>query len=246
MIKELTSKLKDQVHVLKVNNTNLYISGPAVLPIKIEQRVYKFNWYCWFTSTQLPDSVDSLFENLSSLDLSKMQQSSVLTYGNFANASDPLVRFHSICHTGDIFNSQKCDCGFQLRKSLKMIIDSGCGALFYLADQEGRSIGLFNKNLAYFLQQKGVDTFEANSILGFEADNRNYSEAIALLKYFRGDKSLNLITNNPDKIRQFVTNGINIKSVIPLWGNISEYNEFYIDTKISKGGHLASNQLKNN
>ncbi|MCV5647574.1 GTP cyclohydrolase, partial [Escherichia coli] len=86
-------------------------------------------------------------------ELASKQQSSVLVYGDFANADDAIIRMHSICHTGDIFGSQRCDCGYQLHESMKMIAEHGCGAIFYLANHEGRGIGLFSKSLAYILQE---------------------------------------------------------------------------------------------
>ena len=122
---------------------------------------------------------------------------------------------HSICHTGDIFGSQRCDCGYQLHESMKMVVDHGCGAIFYLADHEGRGIGLFSKSLAYLLQEAGYDTVEANHELGFEDDTRSYEEAIAVLSELR-EKPVTLITNNPKKLQALKNHGLVAHEHIPL------------------------------
>ncbi|UUZ82492.1 hypothetical protein LJK88_50525 [Paenibacillus sp. P26] len=101
---------------------------------------------------------------------------------------------------GDIFGSQRCDCGYQSRHAMSMIANHGGGALFYLADHEGRGIGLFAKTFAYLLQEVGYDTVEANHLLGFEDDERSYDEAIRVLRSLRS-KPVTLITNNPKKLQ---------------------------------------------
>src|SRR5690606_34453309 len=142
---------------------------------------------------------EQVVESVPSMHLAFGQQSSVLIYGDFANQDDALIRMHSICHTGDIFGSQRCDCGYQLHESMKMIVEHGCGAIFYLADHEGRGIGLFSKSLAYLLQEEAFDTVEANHALGFEDDVRSYDDAIRVLQVLRA-KPVTLITNNPKKL----------------------------------------------
>src|SRR5690606_2472238 len=138
----------------------------------------------------------TIIDNLSSQNLAEFQQSSVLVYGDFENDDDALIRMHSICHTGDIFGSKRCDCGFQLKESMHKIKEHVTGAIFYLANNEGRGIGLFSKAMAYILQENGYDTVEANEALGFVNDSRNYSDAIQVLKRLRS-KPVTLITNNP-------------------------------------------------
>lgn len=120
---------------------------------------------------------------------------------------------------------------------MKMIAEHGCGAIFYLADHEGRGIGLFSKSLAYLLQQEGYDTVEANEALGFEDDTRSYEGAIRVLSELREDP-VTLITNNPKKLDALMKHGLAAKDHIPLWGGLTEDNSFYLDTKVKKSGHI--------
>ena len=117
-----------------------------------------------------------------------------------------------------------------------MITEHGSGALFYLANHEGRGIGLFSKAMTYLLQENGLDTVEANLKLGFEDDVRNYDDTIEVLKALRS-KPVKLITNNP-KIRSVTKAGLNVTSREPLWGDVSEFNEKYLQTKIQRSGHF--------
>ncbi|MNN31888.1 GTP cyclohydrolase-2 [compost metagenome] len=144
---------------------------------------------------------------------------------------------HSICHTGDIFGSKKCDCGFQLKKSMKNIVEHGTGALFYLANHEGRGIGLFSKAMAYVLQENGYDTVEANIGLGFVDDSRNYGDAIKVLEKLR-TKPVTLMTNNPKKIEALKSAGLVLSGREPMWGGKTEFNENYLKTKIRRSGHI--------
>jgi len=145
----------------------------------------------------------------------------------------PLVRVHSECLTGDALGSLKCDCGDQLDRALELINENG-GMVIYLR-QEGRGIGLFNKVNAYNLQDKGADTVEANHQLGFEADMRNFDIVSEILKYFNISK-IKLLTNNPKKLNEI--KDIEIVQRIPIKIEPNKFNEFYLQTKKEKMGHL--------
>jgi GTP cyclohydrolase II len=145
----------------------------------------------------------------------------------------PIIRVHSECLTGDALGSLKCDCGDQLQYALKMINENG-GMVIYLR-QEGRDIGLFNKVNAYNLQDKGLDTVEANHQLGFEADMRNFDIVSDILKHFNISK-IKLLTNNPKKLNEI--KDIEIIERIPIKMDSNPYNENYLKTKKDKMGHL--------
>jgi 3,4-dihydroxy 2-butanone 4-phosphate synthase/GTP cyclohydrolase II len=147
-----------------------------------------------------------------------------------------LVRVHSSCATGDIFGSQRCDCGAQLHTALQMIAEEGTGALVYL-NQEGRGIGLFNKIRAYKLQEQGMDTVEANLHIGFASDERDYGVGAGILRAL-GICHLRLLTNNPLKLKGLAGYDIQISEHIPIIIEPSPHNAFYLQTKKRKMGHL--------
>ncbi|MCX7987519.1 MAG: bifunctional 3,4-dihydroxy-2-butanone-4-phosphate synthase/GTP cyclohydrolase II [Bacteroidales bacterium] len=149
-----------------------------------------------------------------------------------------MVRVHSSCVTGDIFGSLRCDCGDQLHRALQMIEKEGKGALVYLS-QEGRGIGLFNKMRAYKLQEKGLDTVEANLQLGFEADERDYGIGASILRAL-GLGKLRLITNNPKKRIALEGYGLQIVENIPIIVEPNPHNELYLRTKVEKMGHFLN------
>jgi GTP cyclohydrolase II len=160
-----------------------------------------------------------------------------LVRGNIAKGrTAPLVRVHSQCLTGDVLNSLRCDCRAQLELSLKKIGKAPAGILLYLP-QEGRGIGLMNKLRAYQLQDGGMDTVEANESLGFAADARDYEFPAEILKKL-GVKRIRLLSNNPDKVRQLESSGIQVSELIPCQPRISKVSRGYLETKRRKMGHL--------
>ena len=156
--------------------------------------------------------------------------------GDLLTNEPVLCRIHSQCITGESFFSMRCDCRYQLTESLTQIAEKGRGVIFYL-QQEGRGIGLSNKIRAYNLQDKGLDTVEANHQLGFKEDERTY-ETVSGMINFLAIKKVDLMTNNPKKIDALKAMGIIINERIPLSSNPNKYNEKYINTKIKKLGHL--------
>jgi len=159
-----------------------------------------------------------------------------IVHGNVCDREDMLVRMHSECLTGDGIESLRCDCRDQLESSLKQIADSDGGVLLYLR-QEGRGIGLLNKIRAYGLQDHGYDTVEANLALGFRDDERDYAVAAHMLYSLR-IKSIRLMTNNPRKIEDLTQHGIVISERVPLVIQPNPHNEFYLETKALRSGHL--------
>lgn len=157
--------------------------------------------------------------------------------------SPALVRVHSECFTGDIFGSYRCDCGDQLASSMKMMEEKGSGAIIYLR-QEGRGIGLFNKVKAYQLQDKGMDTAEANIHLGFPVDSRDYTMASQIMRHFELT-DIKLLTNNPRKIEALQALGIKNIEREPLEINANHKNAQYLLTKKVKLGHLLKQNLFN-
>ena len=150
--------------------------------------------------------------------------------------NNALLRIHSQCITGDVLDSLKCDCGQQLKESIKIMAEADEGVLIYLA-QEGRDIGLLNKLRAYSLQENGMDTVEANEDLGFNDDERLYYPAKEILSQLN-IKSVKLITNNPKKVEHLNNLGINVIKRIPIKINPNKYNEKYLETKKKKSGHI--------
>ncbi|GEM74640.1 GTP cyclohydrolase II [Vibrio sagamiensis] len=146
----------------------------------------------------------------------------------------PLVRMHSECLTGDVFHSSRCDCGEQLEETIERMAQVG-GIILYLR-QEGRGIGLYNKIDAYHLQSQGMNTYEANNHLGFGDDLRDFSEAAQMLQAL-GIKDIRLVTNNPKKINELKSYGINIIDVINTSAHIKDGNEEYLRTKATHGHH---------
>jgi 3,4-dihydroxy 2-butanone 4-phosphate synthase / GTP cyclohydrolase II len=159
-----------------------------------------------------------------------------LVYGEVEHADGVLVRMHSKCLTGDVFHSQRCDCGWQLETAMRMIQAEGRGVIVYL-DQEGRGIGLLNKLKAYELQDHGADTVEANEELGFKADLRNYGIGAQIL-LDQKTRSIRVLTNNPRKLVGLDGYGIVVTDRVRLEAPSTDENATYLETKRTKLGHL--------
>jgi 3,4-dihydroxy 2-butanone 4-phosphate synthase/GTP cyclohydrolase II len=161
-----------------------------------------------------------------------------LVYGDVENQRGALVRMHSKCLTGDVFDSARCDCGWQLRSAMRQIAEDGAGVVVYL-DQEGRGIGLLNKLKAYELQDEGSDTVEANEALGFAPDLRNYGIGAQILVDL-GLSAIRIMTNNPRKLVGLDGYGLEILERVALAPAPTDENRSYLEVKRDKLGHLLS------
>jgi 3,4-dihydroxy 2-butanone 4-phosphate synthase/GTP cyclohydrolase II len=156
-------------------------------------------------------------------------------------ANGALIRVHSECLTGEVFGSLKCECGPQLDAALDEIQREG-GVVIYMRGHEGRGIGLINKLRAYQLQERGLDTIDANTALGFPVDGRDYSAAVAILEDL-GLSEVRVITNNPEKLRQLRDRGITVTEQVPLVVGVGTLNERYLEAKRDRMGHLLPDDV---
>ncbi|MEU8658601.1 GTP cyclohydrolase II [Actinoplanes philippinensis] len=183
---------------------------------------------------EFPDGYRTTAEVVTFTGLSDGKEHLALALGDVAGAESPLVRLHSECMTGDVFGSQRCDCGPQLREAVERITETG-GYLLYLR-QEGRGIGLYAKLDAYALQDLGMDTYEANRALGHADDERDYTAAAQMLTAL-GVTSVDLLTNNPDKPRQLRELGVEVRAVEPTGVHASPANVRYLQAKVAHTQH---------
>lgn len=197
-------------------------ADPTAAPNPIEARLP--TRYGVFTARVFEDPADARLQHVA------------LVHGEVDGDQVPLVRMHSECLTGDVLGSLRCDCGAQLDEALRSIAVEGRGILLYLR-QEGRGIGLANKIHAYALQDRGLDTVEANQHLGFPDDLRDYAFAGEILREL-GVKRLRLLTNNPRKMSALQDLGLEIVERLPLVVATNAENEDYLATKRVKMGHL--------
>ncbi len=217
--------------------------GPIPLPMKLHGCPHEAQWYAAVRSTEL-DKVESLAnelrktggQNLFSRLASFMAVNSVLIIGDPVQSHNPLVRVHSNCLTGDVFGSERCECGPQLALAMERIsADPAGGMVVYMAGHEGRGIGLWAKAATYLLQDAGENTYQANESLGLPTDSRDFSEAAALILHFLGNRPFRLLTNNPKKIQDLETAGLTKISVEQHIAGVSKWNRQYLSAKRSWG-----------
>ncbi len=182
--------------------------------------------------TEFGDYVIHIYE-----DLSTSTEHVALVMGKVNLQENVLTRVHSECLTGDIFSSKRCDCGEQLKLAQQLIAKAGVGIIIYLRNHEGRGIGLANKIRAYALQDKGLDTVEANVALGLPIDKRSFETASEILQDLQVS-SIKLMTNNPDKLKSLRKLGISVNSLVPIIIKPNATNLQYLQTKQLKLGHL--------
>lgn len=227
------------------------ILGPIPLPLELAGRRYNVLWYACVRHTEL-ERVQELADQLrdtrgqSSFAMlaSSMAVNSVLVIGDAQRFTNPLVRIHSSCLTGDVFGSQRCECGPQFVAAVERIADDPAGGmLVYMAGHEGRGIGLWAKAATYLLQDAGENTYQANRSLGLPEDSRDFSDAAALLKHFHGNAPFRLLTNNPKKIDDLAAQGLTqierVKHVI----GVSPANRDYLKAKSAWGHDLDGEDL---
>lgn len=211
----------------------------------LQHRVMQADWLIESKSAKFPNRHArshrhewrlSSFRNV----ITGIEHALIFTVG-FEKSANPLVRIHSECLSGDALGSLRCDCGFQLENSMNQISESESGgAVIYLKNQEGRGIGLWNKLEAYALQDGGLDTLDANLELGFQADERHYQDAAAILR-MKGVDHVRLLTNNPEKIHELGVYGIHVSQRIAIETNPLPENQAYLRTKRDRFHHQLGN-----
>jgi len=225
--------------------------GPIPLPLKMGGQSYQVSWYASVRSTEL-EKVEELAstlrdsggQNLFATLASSMAVNSVLVIGDPMNAASPLVRVHSNCLTGDVFGSERCECGPQLESAVERISqDENGGLIVYMAGHEGRGIGLWAKAATYLLQDAGENTYQANESLGLPADSRDFTDAAALILHFLGDRPIRLLTNNPKKIEDLSGSGLHHLTTEKHVAGVSHWNKRYLNAKRDWGHKIGDSDI---
>jgi GTP cyclohydrolase II len=227
------------------------ILGPIPMPLQLCSTQVDVEWYACVRNTEL-GKIEELADNLRAENgqqsfatlASFMAVNSVLVVGDPNTWSDPLVRVHSCCMTGDVFGSERCECGPQMTSALERIQEDEQGGLvIYMSGHEGRGIGLWAKAATYLLQDAGEDTYQANRSLGLPDDSRDFSDAAALLKYFVDGQPFRLLTNNPKKVDDLAALGlVDITRVKHVTG-VTDNNRRYLTAKQDWGHKLDAEDL---
>lgn len=228
------------------------ILGPIPLPMERHGHHYEGEWYASVRHTELSKAqelADDLREQEGQQSFAiladSMAVNSVLVLGDPENWENPLVRVHSSCLTGDVFGSERCECGPQFISALERIsADPAGGVIVYMSGHEGRGIGLWAKAATYLLQDAGEDTYQANQSLGLPEDSRDFSDAASLLKYFMRGQPFRLLTNNPKKVDDLNAMGINNITRVKHVCGVSDSNKRYLAAKRDWGHKLESGDLE--
>ncbi len=242
-------QLSDDAAALE--NTVLNVMGPIPLPLQMRGQSYQADWYASVRSTEL-NKVQELAETLRQSEgknlfaslASPMAVNSVLVIGDPFNSEKPLLRVHSNCLTGDVFGSERCECGPQLAAAVERISnDPAGGIIVYMAGHEGRGIGLWAKAATYLLQDAGENTYQANQTLGLDADSREFGDAAALILHFIGNRPIRLMTNNPKKIEDLTEAGLTNLEVEKHVSGVSKWNKRYLSAKRDWGHKIENADL---
>jgi GTP cyclohydrolase II len=227
------------------------ILGPIPLPLIRGEEEYAVEWYASVRHTEL-SKAQELADDLRECDgqqtfailVDSMAVNSVLLMGDPLTWKNPLVRVHSSCLTGDVFGSERCECGPQLDAALQRIAkDEAGGMVIYMSGHEGRGIGLWAKAATYLLQDGGEDTYQANTTLGLPEDSRDFSDAASILKFFVAGKPFRLLTNNPKKVTDLEVMGVENISCEKHVCGVSDANRRYLKAKRDRGHRLDENDL---
>ena len=184
--------------------------------------------------------IDNKMWKIATYPALRQRDHAIIAFNPQISSEPTYLRIHSECFTGDVLGSQRCDCGEQLKAAMNVIVEKGSGYIIYLRNHEGRGIGLAEKIKAYQLQDRGLDTVEANIALGHQVDAREWSDAVEILSELE-IKSVVLMTNNPEKIQALSDAGIT-STVLSLPIAANEFNQKYLDTKATKLGHIRSGE----
>ena len=198
----------------------------------VKNPALKFEW------ADLP--IDNKMWKIATYPALRQRDHAIIAFNPQISSEPTYLRIHSECFTGDVLGSQRCDCGEQLKAAMSVIVEKGSGYIIYLRNHEGRGIGLAEKIKAYQLQDRGLDTVEANIALGHQVDAREWSDAVEILSELE-IKSVVLMTNNPEKIQALSDAGIE-STVLSLPIAANEFNQKYLDTKATKLGHIRSGE----
>jgi len=234
-----------------IGSGSISILGPIPLPLEHGDKRVDVQWYASVRNTEL-NKIEEIADELRAQHgqqsfatlASSMAVNSVLLIGDPASWSSPLVRVHSSCMTGDVFGSQRCECGPQFQSAIERINeDEQGGMLIYMSGHEGRGIGLWAKAATYLLQDAGEDTYQANRSLGLPDDSRDFSDAASLLKFFCQGRPLRLLTNNPKKINDLRKFGLQDITPVKHITGVTESNRGYLAAKQNWGHKLSAEDI---